>query len=700
MGLFSAIGGFLGSVVEFVDKGISSIIEFGDKTLSSIGDLISGKMLEQPDFPVPPDQGFQVQKSFSPDSSLPIPYGSPKLSGVAVLKEMSPDNKYLHVFFAVSVPLINIDEIFVTGANGNDSEWVYRPATDSYNPATRFSNNIIFKASDAAGGFGAFPADKGCTTYDQAVDLFSGMTAVYVRYEYNRDIYRGEPRLHYSTSPKLPEYSNPVLARKNYMTSSDYGLGVNAALIGSSFATAAALCDEIVNNPDGTTRKRYTFSGVLNSKKPMRENLALFDRAMDADVYKINGVYEIALRGQGDAVITFDKTNIKGEIKLATAESKSRINKFVVNFTDANGNGKTSSAQFTSDDIEYPYAGYPQDIRIERDNGLIKEKRITLEGVTSFYEAQAYAEKALRKSIWGKGIQVTTNLTTDIAEKGSIVGVTLEEFGFANKEFRVESKEIEIQRGRITWKLSEHQDSIYDITYDNQESSAGTITIPNEFARLPAVTNALLGTHDISFTELGNVTTNHYVAKAVNVANPDEVYRFDRLSSPIYLAIPSVGDFNITIIAVSDNGINGIETAPLIFGSIGQGSDWTTVTDLSATKPENNATRGADLALNVANAHAGNIAETATRRWAGETGADKTATALANTNTATGILNTEKLRAGGANSSLELSCTQSGVPNWPTDMGGAALVAVDIGGGVSELYFNTDGTATGWVKLA
>jgi len=560
------------SVFDSISKGLSDI---GKSVVSTVSDIAEGvldgfnllgtsiskalglKSYFDDLFSLPPSKGYQIQSNLDTSIAVPIVYGKAKVGLKKVHFEISEDYKHLHCFYFVCEhDGASIEKIYIEGQSGKDAEWVYDVASNTTNQNTRFNNKVIFKVSDGINGFGTYPTDNGCTTYTTAMK-FSRVLAVYARFSYDSNIYQGEPQLYCIVNGKT---SNPAAALRDYMTNDGYGVGLQN-IDTASFDYAEALCDEDVGG-----RKRYTFNGIIDTKRKIQDNRDDILRSMVADIRNDNGVYAISLRGQGDAVYTFNESNIVGTAKLSTASSTDAINAVTADYISPDQNYKEDSVFYDSSNIVYPFAGWDSDVRLLRDDSISKEKRIKLNFCNNFAEAQATAEYILKKSLFNKVVELNSNWSAGGLNIGDIVGVTLDHFGFADKEFRVESKEYQLD-GIIKFTLEEHDDRIYSIEYENQYPSQGVNTLPNPFDKPSVVTITNIdivgkGKANIYFDELNSGLVDKYVAKITKGA---QVYTFESNMSPIYVEVQDVGDYSAVVYAVSDLQIDGLQNTPTAY---------------------------------------------------------------------------------------------------------------------------------------
>jgi hypothetical protein len=541
-----------------------------------------------PDAPeLPKDQGYQVQTAFDTNRNLPLVVGRTKISGTVVAKELSDDYQYLHVFYAVCVSDANftatVESVTIAGQSDEDSEPVWE--NGSMTTGTRFTDGKLSIYISNGTGFGSDPTNAGCTIYDSSTMRFEGMVAVYARYKYDREVYRGEPALEFIVNGVD---SNPAAALELYLKDSRYGAGIPVSNINeSSFDAAIYLCDENVDTEDKyllsndfVTRSRYTYNGILDTGKELSENMQDLITVMDGNLVVSEGEYTLLLNAKGDAVFDFNQENVIGKIEENTNSSEQRYNTAEIKFTDKELDYKTNSAIYVDEDAKN-----------NRDNGIELKKTVTVNGVVHFDEAMDFAEKLVKKSSYNRQVKLTSAWENDV-EVGEIVSVTYEQFGYTGKEYRVAEKDISIS-GTIDYVLNEHEDNIYDIENDNEKPSQGVLTYPNPFAKPPAVTNVSLtevsqSKFNVSFDEINSSVVDTYELSMVR--NSDLVtYKFYSNQSPIFGEISEAGTYTYSIVAINDLQIRGTATTGQSYVAGGFEQEWDNV--IGANKPQDNATK-------------------------------------------------------------------------------------------------------------
>jgi hypothetical protein len=541
-----------------------------------------------PDAPeLPKDQGYQVQTAFDTNRNLPLVVGRTKISGTVVAKELSDDYQYLHVFYALCVSDANftatVESVTIAGQSDEDSEPVWE--NGSMTTGTRFTNGKLSIYISNGTGFGYDPTNAGCTIYDPLTMRFEGMVAVYARYKYDREVYRGEPALEFIVNGVD---SNPAAALELYLKDSRYGAGIPVSNINeSSFDAAIYLCDENVDTEDKyllsndfVTRSRYTYNGILDTGKELSENMQDLITVMDGNLVVSEGKYTLLLNAKGDAVLDFNQENVIGKIEENTNSSEQRYNTAEIKFTDKELDYKTNSAIYVDEDAKN-----------NRDNGIELKKTVTVNGVVHFDEAMDFAEKLVKKSNYNRQVKLTSAWENDV-EVGEIVSVTYEQFGYTGKEYRVAEKDISIS-GTIDYVLNEHEDNVYDIENGNENPSQGVLTYPNPFAKPPAVTNVSLAEvsqskFNVSFDEINSSVVDTYELSMVR--NSDLVtYKFYSNQSPIFGEISEAGTYTYSIVAINDLQIRGTATTGQSYVAGGFEQEWDNV--IGANKPQDNATK-------------------------------------------------------------------------------------------------------------
>jgi hypothetical protein len=207
-----------------------------------------------------------------------IIYGQTRVGGVVVFKDVTDNNKFLHVVYAmagheceeVSKIYLNNEELTID----NSTNLVTAP--NKYNGKVRVKIHL----GDQTTGDTDLVTESNKWTADHKL---RNVTYLYLRYEFDADAFpNGEPNLTalikgkkvFNPNTSATAWSdNTALCLRDYLTSS-YGLSIPTADIDdTAFGTAFTVCDQDVNlaaSLGGGTQKRYTTNGAFTTNASPR----------------------------------------------------------------------------------------------------------------------------------------------------------------------------------------------------------------------------------------------------------------------------------------------------------------------------------------------------------------------------------------------------------------------------------------------
>ena len=258
---------------------------------------------------------------------------------------------------------------------------------------------------------------------------------------------------------------NPALCVLDYLIG-PYGLECDAHEIDwQSFAEAANLCDQIVDENNGD--KRYRCNGVVTlDQSPIEVVEQLLSSCAGVLVYT-QGQYRIFPASPRMPSAHLDSSSLRDDPKgLPKLERNQLFNSVRANFFD-------QQQQWLKTDLQpITNTQYIQD-----DGGKKLFYDLNLNFTTSAQEAQRLARLALEIIRPGARIQFPATLAALGIEVWDVVTVTLPQIGYINKPCRV-----------LAWKINEH----LGIDLELQEYDA---TAYNDYQlkdiRLPDTTNLL-----------------------------------------------------------------------------------------------------------------------------------------------------------------------------------------------------------------
>ena len=380
-----------------------------------------------------------------PAASQDFVYGEVRKGGVITFYESSgDDNTYLHQIIALAGHEVHsVDDIyindqvatfsgnFVTTAGSGDSE-------------VDWDSKIRIKKYDGS----QTTADSDLVSETSATSTFvgNGIAYLYVRYEYDQDVFaNGLPLITakirgkkvYDPRTASTAYSNnAALCIRDFLTSS-YGLSDNS-IDDVDLAAAANECDENVALDGGGTEKRYTANGVIKASTPTGSVLEDLVTSCAGTLFWGGGKWKLKAGAYTSPVKTLTLDDLRGPINLSTRVSmRDNFNTVRGTFNDA--------AQ------DYITADYPEiksTAFINQDDGEEVALDLELPFTTSAASAQRLAKLTLFRGREQMTLSADFGLEAMEVEVGDIIAFTNARYGFSAKEFEV-----------VGWKLSASEDA-------------------------------------------------------------------------------------------------------------------------------------------------------------------------------------------------------------------------------------------------
>ncbi|XOY31733.1 DUF1983 domain-containing protein [Proteus cibi] len=194
-----------------------------------------------------------------------------------------------------------------------------------------------------------------------------------------------------------------------------------------AFKSAADICDETVQTPDGKNEPRYTLNGAYELEESPASVLEMMHKCIAGEPTYIAGKHGILMQVyNGPALLTIDESQIIDTVTVTPELSlRDATNAIYGTFVDA-------EQQYNKTDFE------PVVIEewIEEDGLEIKEN-MDYRFVTSPYQANRLANFYLRKKRAGRRIQLRMNLDGYAYRPGDVVKLELPALGISDLEFRI-----------------------------------------------------------------------------------------------------------------------------------------------------------------------------------------------------------------------------------------------------------------------
>lgn len=283
----------------------------------------------------------------------------------------------------------------------------------------------------------------------------------------------------YNNLTSTTEWSdNPVWCLIDYLTNTDFGMGISSDKIDWDAADiAAAACDVTVTVPGGS-EKRFTCNGVIFGTDSHKTNINKIISAMNGMMTYTNGKFVIRAGVYEAPTVSLNENHLQAGISLKTSVERSdRFNTVTGTFIDPDQNYKSVEMQ----QVQIAAA-------LTRDNNEVLTKEIQLPMTNSQYMAQRIGYKLIKQSDLQKVVVFPANLAGVQVAVGSRVNLSIEELGWTNKVFICLGWSFsDSGNGGVNLTLREDNSDAYaDPALGDYNAPSTTNTLPNSFYAVPA----------------------------------------------------------------------------------------------------------------------------------------------------------------------------------------------------------------------
>ena len=438
-------GGVLTATQMFIATAIANI------GISAVTSWALAALAPKPDFSSFGSQGTLVNTR---DATAPADfvYGEVRKGGtVSYYESTGAENAFLHQIIVLAGHEVDEigdiyvnDEVVSLDGNGfvTDDAWVI---DDGDNPSgiriQKFDGSQTTAPADLL-------AESELTGSDALTTDFvgNGIAYLYVRYEYNQDVFAsGVPLVTavvrgkkvYDPRTDTTAYSNnAALCMRDYITS-EYGLN-DSAIDDVAFSAAANESDEDVSLSGSGTEKRYTINGIVKASSPVGKVLGDMATACAGTLFWGSGYWKLKVGAYTSPVKTLTLDDLRGPINLSTRSTMRD------SFNGVTGTFNNASADYITAD----YPPIKSSAFQAEDGGDELLLDLPLPFTTSAATAQRIAKMTLYRGREQMTISADFGLEAFNVEVGDIIAFTNERYGFDEKEFEV-----------IGWKFSSNQDA-------------------------------------------------------------------------------------------------------------------------------------------------------------------------------------------------------------------------------------------------
>lgn len=300
----------------------------------------------------------------------------------------------------------------------------------------------------------------------------------------------------------------------DYLTNIEYGGAADPLLVNSTSATALnTYSDQLISytNSSGNpaTQPRYRINGVIDTSKPVLENIENILNACDSWMTfdAASGQWAIVINKAESPALAFDDSNIVEDIRIGVTNINNSYNQVEIKFP----------SKENKDIPNYVYLETPAGLLYP--NEPINKLTTTFDLVNDSVQAQYLANRILEQAREDLVVTIKTTYYGIQATAGDVVSVTNTTYGWSNKLFRVmKVNEASLPDGQLgaTLELNEYNAQVYDdkpITQFQPSPNSlipdigffGTLNAPTVTDQLP---NAAVPTFavEVQLPSLGQIT--------------------------------------------------------------------------------------------------------------------------------------------------------------------------------------------------
>ena len=225
---------------------------------------------------------------------------------------------------------------------------------------------------------------------------------------------------------------NSALCIRDYLTNSEYGMGLTSAEIDdTSFIQAANDCQDQIGRTDGTNENRYETNGSFTVDRSHKQIITELLSACAGTLTYQNGKFSLKV---GKAVASYH-TALDEDDFLSAVDLRTKIS-IGEQYNQVKG---TFTTPFNNTFLPTDYPPVISSTFLAQDNNFVRTLDMPAPFTTSQTMAQRLAKIALFRSRQQISISSTFSLKAFNLKAGDVVAVSFERFGFTNKLFEVAS---------------------------------------------------------------------------------------------------------------------------------------------------------------------------------------------------------------------------------------------------------------------
>ena len=314
-----------------------------------------------------------------------------------------------------------------------------------------------------------------------------GIAYLYVRYEYDQDVFaNGLPlitavvkgkRVFDPRTSTTAHSNNAALCVRDYLTSA-YGMKTTD-VDDTAFSIAANVCDEAIPLDGGGTEPRYTMNGLARADQKHNDVLANMMTACAGTLFWGGGkfILRAAAYTAPTKVLTLD--DLRSQISLDTRTNlRDQFNYVQGTFNDADQRWIT---------VDYP--PFKSSVFAAEDGGEETPIDLELPMTTSGASAQRIAKLTLFRGREQMTLTADFGLNALDVEVGEIIALTIDRYGWNEKEFEVVGWRFGPNQYagdlRISLSLRETSEAAFDWNAEEGAIVSNNTNLPDAFRAIP-----------------------------------------------------------------------------------------------------------------------------------------------------------------------------------------------------------------------
>lgn len=474
--------------------------------MTAVSGAVSTILYDEPDAP---DAGSaitgQLVTTRKPAENARIIYGKTRVAGNIVFMELKNDNKDL--YFVSTLAGHEIADISKIWANDTvvKSDPEFNTQYDlSYNGKSGYLSVEVSNGSESGTTFNLLSGTAG------ADKTFNGIACIAVRLKYDQDVYaQGIPNFTCEVTGKNSS-SNAATAIQTYLLDTTYGLGADASEIDStSFSAAQTVCDEDVVLADSSTEKRYTVNGAFGSGETPQTILQKMLMACSGSLVYQGGKWKLLVGEYRSPAVELTEDDLVDAISVSTSDSRRDT------FNAVKGVYSEPNSLYQSQS----YVPVTNTLYATEDGETIY-RNVDFQLVTSNATCQRLAKIQLEKARQQIVVNLSCNLKAFQVQVGDTIQLTLDRYGWSQKEFEVLAWNAQMGTLNPTVNLSlrETASGVYDWANGEETEAdlAENTTLPDPFDINPV---------GISVTDELSIIAEKVVTKLVVVVTGDSLFK-------------------------------------------------------------------------------------------------------------------------------------------------------------------------------